>query len=38
MKYFRQEEDANARLPKNFMQGFLEVCHTSRLLKVCWLI
>ena len=25
MKYFRKEEDPTARLPKNFMQGFLEV-------------
>lgn len=25
MKYFRKEEDANARLPKNFIGGFLEV-------------
>ncbi|ETN40814.1 uncharacterized protein HMPREF1541_05094 [Cyphellophora europaea CBS 101466] len=24
MKYFRKEEDPTARLPKNFMQGFLE--------------
>jgi len=24
MKYFRPEEDDNARLPKNFIQGFLE--------------
>jgi NADH dehydrogenase (ubiquinone) 1 alpha subcomplex subunit 6 len=27
MKYFRKEEDPNAYLPKNFMQGFLEVWH-----------
>lgn len=26
MKYWRTEEDENARLPKNFMSGFLEVC------------
>jgi NADH dehydrogenase (ubiquinone) 1 alpha subcomplex subunit 6 len=26
MKYFRVEEDENARLPKNFISGFLEVC------------
>ncbi|KEF61762.1 NADH dehydrogenase (ubiquinone) 1 alpha subcomplex 6, partial [Exophiala aquamarina CBS 119918] len=25
MKYFRAEEDENARLPKNFVSGFLEV-------------
>lgn len=25
MKYFRSEEDASARLPDNFMSGFLEV-------------
>ena len=25
MKYFRIEEDENARLPKNFISGFLEV-------------
>ena len=25
MKYFRTEEDPTARLPKNFMSGFLEV-------------
>lgn len=25
MKYFRKEEDPTARLPKNFMSGFLEV-------------
>ncbi|RMD43490.1 hypothetical protein DV735_g1612, partial [Chaetothyriales sp. CBS 134920] len=24
MKYFRHEEDPNAHLPKNFLQGFLE--------------
>jgi len=24
MKYFRDEEDPNARLPKNFISGFLE--------------
>jgi len=24
MKYFRTEEDDNARLPKNFISGFLE--------------
>ena len=28
MKYFRKEEDPTARLPKNFMQGFLEVSST----------
>jgi NADH dehydrogenase (ubiquinone) 1 alpha subcomplex subunit 6 len=28
MKYFRKEEDPTARLPKNFMQGFLEVSHS----------
>lgn len=26
MKFFREEEDPNARLPKNFISGFLEVC------------
>jgi len=25
MKYFRPEEDSNAKLPKSFMSGFLEV-------------
>ena len=25
LKYFRAEEDPNARLPQNFMSGFLEV-------------
>ena len=25
LKYFRKEEDPKARLPKNFMEGFLEV-------------
>jgi len=25
MKYFRQEEDETARLPRNFISGFLEV-------------
>ena len=25
MKYFRTDEDENAKLPKNFMSGFLEV-------------
>jgi len=25
MKYFRAEEDPTARLPKNFISGFLEV-------------
>jgi len=29
MKFFRDEEDPNARLPKNFITGFLEVCGTS---------
>ncbi|KIW75619.1 hypothetical protein Z517_10361 [Fonsecaea pedrosoi CBS 271.37] len=24
MKYFRVDEDENAKLPKNFIQGFLE--------------
>jgi len=24
MKFFREEEDPNARLPKNFISGFLE--------------
>lgn len=28
MKYFRAEQDENARLPKSFMEGFLQVCHT----------
>lgn len=27
MKYFRVEEDPSAKLPKNFMSGFLEVSH-----------
>lgn len=26
MKYFRAEEDPSAKLPKNFMSGFMEVC------------
>ena len=25
LKYFRETEDPTARLPQNFMQGFLEV-------------
>lgn len=25
LKYFRAEEDPSARLPKNFIQGFIEV-------------
>lgn len=25
MKFFREEENPDARLPANFMQGFLEV-------------
>jgi hypothetical protein len=25
LKYFRADEEPNARLPKNFMSGFLEV-------------
>ena len=25
MKYFREEENPTARLPQNFVQGFLEV-------------
>lgn len=29
MKYFRAEEDENARLPKNFVSGFLEVQYGS---------
>lgn len=27
LKYFRAEEDPKARLPANFINGFLEVCH-----------
>jgi NADH dehydrogenase (ubiquinone) 1 alpha subcomplex subunit 6 len=26
LKYFRAEEDPKARLPANFIEGFLEVC------------
>lgn len=26
LKYFRAEEDPKARLPKTFIDGFLEVC------------
>lgn len=26
LKYFRAEEDPAAKLPKDFMSGFLEVC------------
>ena len=26
LKYFRAEEDPKARLPNNFINGFLEVC------------
>ena len=29
MKFFRKEEDPNARLPKNFMSGFLEVSQAN---------
>lgn len=29
LKYFRAEEDPKARLPQNFIQGFLEVCKMS---------
>jgi len=29
LKYFRAEEDPNARRPHNFMNGFLEVCFSS---------
>lgn len=29
MKYFRQEEEPAARLPANFISGFLEVCNIS---------
>ena len=29
MKFFREEENPDARLPANFMQGFLEVCTTN---------
>jgi hypothetical protein len=32
MKYFRKEEDPNARLPKNFIEGFLEVCICQSLI------
>ncbi len=28
MKFFREEENPDARLPANFMQGFLEVATT----------
>ena len=26
LKYFRPEDDPNAKLPQNFMTGFLEAC------------
>jgi hypothetical protein len=29
LKYFRAEEDPKARLPANFIEGFLEVCFIS---------
>lgn len=29
LKYFRAEEDPKARLPANFIQGFLEVSRAS---------
>jgi NADH dehydrogenase (ubiquinone) 1 alpha subcomplex subunit 6 len=29
LKYFRAEEEPKARLPENFVQGFLEVYITS---------
>ena len=29
MKFFREEENLDAKLPANFMQGFLEVCTTN---------
>ena len=29
LKYFRAEEEPNARRPQNFMTGFLEVCPTA---------
>ena len=29
MKFFREEENPDARLPANFMQGFLEVGTTN---------
>ncbi|OAX81184.1 hypothetical protein ACJ72_04479 [Emergomyces africanus] len=32
MKYFRVEEDPTAKLPKNFMSGFLEVRFAGLLL------
>lgn len=32
LKYFRTEEDPKAKLPANFINGFLEVwCHSSPL-------
>lgn len=31
LKYFRTEEEPKARLPKSFIQGFLEVRHVCRL-------
>lgn len=30
LKYFRPEEDPGAKLPQNFMTGFLEVRNDSR--------
>ena len=33
LKYFRAEEDPKARLPKNFIEGFLEVCRRYGTLK-----
>jgi len=37
MKYFRVEEDQNARLPKNFISGFLEVrgLETAMVVVIC---
>ena len=38
LKYFRAEEDPKARLPNNFVQGFLEVGDTFPVSKVMMLI
>ena len=39
MKYFREEENPTARLPENFVQGFLEVNneppHEAQLTVLC---
>ena len=41
LKFFRETENPTARLPENFMQGFLEVrtvCQFKQMIGLTWII